>query len=88
MTTKTDTSYHVGRTATCLDRIYRRLLEVETATGRKKTPGRLAQLYDGDDLSGWDSADHDAAQCCGVHLTDVINRAHRAIDEMLKEWVA
>ena len=71
-----------------LERIHDRVLKVEVATRRARTPGRENQIIGDhvDDLSGWDSHQTEAAAAIGVDLWQISNHAYEYVDAMIKKW--
>ncbi len=80
------TSHKLARTMQGLDRIRIRMHEVETATDRKRTPGREHSIMKGDDLSGWHQYDLACAGACGVNLSEAASSARTQIDAMIEGW--
>ncbi len=69
-----------------MERIRHRLFKVSQATSRKRTPGRVKVINNGDDLSSWFAHDLESAKAIGVSLTTLSDAARDQIDKMLRTW--
>ena len=69
-----------------LQRIRKRLHQVETLTRRKRTDGRAAEIEAGDDLSGFRSLELNSGAACGIDLRGVARLAIARVDDLLEGW--
>jgi hypothetical protein len=82
-------SCDLGRIIGELLRAHERLVAVEIATRRERTPGRVQILEDGDDLSSIDAHDiESASDQLGINLCEVFGRVRATISRHLVAWQA
>ena len=71
-----------------LDRIHNRVLAVESAIRRARTPGRVKQITgdSADGLDSWDSHQAEAAAVIGVDLFGIGHQAAEYVETIIAHW--
>jgi hypothetical protein len=86
---KTVTSFTLGEAVRGLAQLRDGLSVIERATGRRRTPGRIAECEKiVDSLSSRQAGQLNYAAEAGVPLNDVWNAANDQIYDLLRSWEA